>query len=183
MNLIAMSLGFLALALLGAAGYLLMAGPEKLSGLARQAELENLLVSIPDPEARREVARAATLRGASLEAAHDRWLGGEREALRPLWDLVALRTRAAWVALPFLGTTVLAGVGLGLIRRERARAEFAYSSTTWSYLGKVLFALSTAGYLLTAVVPVGVPFWALYVSIATAALGGGLYFAHIPPKI
>lgn len=182
MHLAFMTLSFLVFSILGAGGYLLLAGPDALAVHATWESQGDVLMSIPDSRTRGELAHTMGIRGATLEASHGHWLGRHRESLRPLWGLLVLRTSAAWTALPLLATALACGVGLGLVRRERARAEFAYCSVTWSYLGKVLFSLSIAGYITTALAPVGLPVWMLYVFIVTAASGGGLYFAHIPPK-
>jgi hypothetical protein len=177
-----MTLSFLVLAILGAGGYLLLAGPETLVVHATWESVGDHIASVPESPTRRELAQLVGTEGAALEASHGHWLGRHRESLRPLWGLLVLRTSAAWTALPILGTALGCGVCLGLIRRERARAQFAYCSVTWNYLGKVLFALSVAGYVITAFAPVGLPVWMLYVFMVTAASGGGLYCAHIPPK-
>lgn len=182
MQLAFMTLSFLVLSFLGTGSYLLLAGPDVLEAHATWESLDTQLASFHHPVTRRELVRRVGTRGAALEASHGHWLGRRRESLRPLWGLLVLRTTAALAALPIFGTAVICGIGLGLVRRERARAEFAYCSVTWSYLGKVLFALSIAGFATTALAPVGLPLWMLYVFIATAPVGAGFYAAHIPPK-
>lgn len=182
MQLAFMTVGFLVLSVLAAGGYVVLAGPDALAARVTWESLDDLLSSVPDPSARRELARSVGARAVALEATHGGWLGRRRESLRPLWGLLALRAQAGWTALPILGSCTLCGIGLGLVRRERARADFAYCSVTWSYLGKVLFALSIAGYAATALGPVGLPVWMLYVFSASAAIGGGFYATHIPPR-
>ena len=182
MQLAFMTLSFLVLSLLGAGGYLLLAGPDVLEAHATWESVDGHLASIPGPVSRRKLAHTVGTQGAALEASHGHWLGRRRESLRPLWGLLVLRTSAGCTALPFFATAVTCGIGLGLVRRERARAEFAYCSVTWSYLGKVLFAFSVAGFTTTALAPVGPPIWMLYVFTLTASVGAGFYTAHIPPK-
>jgi hypothetical protein len=146
-------------------------------------EAQRILSTVPSAPQREIIARDISLRADRLEAAHGSWLGQKRESLRPLWEVAVLRATAAVSFIPsglaMLGTAFV----VGLSRRERAKLTFAYCSTTWSYVGKHAVALALAGYIITALCPIGLPIWMLYLFATLAALGTGLYVAHLPPKI
>ncbi|HEV3026062.1 MAG TPA: hypothetical protein VG457_00735 [Planctomycetota bacterium] len=142
-----------------------------------------VLSTVPSQPWREAISADISLRATRLEASHGSWLGRKREALRPLWGVAVLRATVALGFLPPAFAMVGTALAVGLSRRERAKLTFAYCSTTWSYVGKHAVAYAIAGYIITAFCPIGFPVWMLYVFAFVAALGAGLYVAHLPPKI
>lgn len=182
MRILAVSLSLVLFGALLAIAYVLLVDPAPRSP-GRLGDLEALLSTVPDAPKRATLSREVSVRADRLEAVHGSWLGQKREALRPLWGVAVLRARAAVSFIP--PALALAGTAflLGLSRRERAKLTFAYCSSTWSYVGKHAVAFAIAGYVFTALCPLGWPVWTLYLWAGLAALGTGLYVAHLPPKI
>lgn len=182
MRILAISLSFILMGTFLAVGYVLLFDIE-----ARHAEgpvaVDQILLTVPSGRQRVLISRDVSVRAMRLEAHHGSWLGRKREALRPLWDVAVLRvTTAKGFLLPAFAMVGTA-LAVGLSRRERAKLTFAYCSTTWSYVGKHAVALAIGGYVFTAFCPLGIPVWMLYGFATLAALGTGLYVAHLPPKI
>jgi len=182
MRILAVSLSFILLGTFLAIGYVLFAevDPRKPE---RADDLDQILSTVPSDPMRWRISQDITFQADRLEAAHGSWLGRKRSALRPLWGLAVLRATAAVAFLPSSLAMMGTAFALGLSRRERAKLTFAYCSSTWSYVGKHAVALAIAGYIFTALCPIGLPVWTLYLFATMAALGGGLYVAHLPPKI
>jgi hypothetical protein len=182
MRILAVSLSFILLGIFIAIGYVLLFDVEARKSDGPDA-VDRILLTVPSGPHRALISRDVSVRAKRIEAQHGSWLGRKRQALRPLWDVAVLRaTAAAGFLLPafaMIGTAL----AVGLSRRERAKLTFAYCSTTWSYVGKHGLALAIAGYVFTAFCPIGFPVWLLYAFAVMAALGTGLYVAHLPPKI
>lgn len=182
MRILAVSLSLILLGAFLAIAYVLLVepSPRDTGGLG---DVDGILSTVPDAPRRESISRDVWMRADRLEAAHGSWLGRKREALRPLWTVAVLRSSAAVSFIPpslaMMGTAFV----LGLSRRERAKLTFAYCSSTWSYVGKHAIAFAIAGYIVTALCPIGLPVWTLYLWAGLAALGTGLYVAHLPPKI
>lgn len=182
MRILAVSSSLVLLGAFLAIAYVLLVEPGPPSR-GHTSDLEVLLSTVPSIDRRNTIARSVRPLAVELEAAHGSWLGRKREALRPLWDLAVLRVTAAMAFLPSGLAMMGTALAVGLSRRERAKLTFAYCSTTWSYLGKHAVAFALGGYIVAACCPIGLPLWTLYAFATMAALGAGLYAAHLPPKI
>lgn len=182
MRILAVSLSFILLGSFGAVGYGLFFDVARLAPGCPD-EVARILSTIPSVPKRTLISQDVSSRADRLEAAHGTWLGQKRDALRPLWAVALLRANAAVAFLPSSLAMMGTGLVIGLSRRERAKLTFAYCSTTWSYIGKHAVAVAIAGYIFSAFCPIGLPLWTLYLFSTAAALGTGLYVAHLPPKI
>jgi hypothetical protein len=181
-NFLVLVLSLLALGILLAAGGMILSGQIP-DDVARGEAFESVVRSIPDPASRPPFRAQAHESGRRLEAVFGRYFGRDAGALGPLVHLSALRAQVAGRWLPVAGPFLFTAFALGLGTRERKRVQMSYSSATLSYLGKFVFALSTAAFLLTGFLPADVPVGFLYASTATGGAGLYLYVSQIPPKI
>jgi hypothetical protein len=182
MRILAVSLSFILLGAFLAVGYVLFFEVDPRDS-ERPRIVERILSTVPSELKRETISQDITLRAVRLEAVHGSWLGRKRDSLRPLWGVAVLRATAAGSFIPSSLAMIGTALVVGLSRRERAKLTFAYCSTTWSYVGKHAIAVAIAGYIFTAFCPIGFPLWMLYLFATVAALGTGLYVAHLPPKI
>ena len=163
----------------GACTYVFFSGPEVIGRHSAHA----FLVAIPDASLRADLARSSGIRALELDAAYGSWLGRRREEFLFFWQASVLHATAAWNGLTLALTLLFTAASFGLLRRERSRTDFAYASTTFGALAKLLFGYSIVGYLLIAFIPVGLPIGFLYVFMLTGALGTFGFLSNVPPKI
>lgn len=163
-------------------GYVLIVAPAQAHARITR-DLTELLGLIPDGDARTALAARASRAEAYADRLSARLPGPPRRDLRPLIAAMYVRCSLAVAALPVALGMLLLGITAGLLRRHRLREEYGFASLTFSYVGKMIVALSVALYVFTALSPLGPPLWAVYATALSATAGATLFVGNLPPKI
>lgn len=157
------------------------------SGSAFHAAVErdanSLLLTIPDRISRASLASKSETAANSIHLSLIRLASVSRHDPRRALRASYLRAYMGLAILPIAGTAALLGMLAGLLRRRFLMESLGYHSSTFSYLGKVLFAGAAMGYIFTSLSPLAPPLWTLYGFSLTAAIGVALYFRNLPPRL
>ena len=152
---------------------------------AIERDTEELLASLSDPRARRDLLAEARGRSTFMGDFLARYpiLNRITFTWKPALVSSMVRASLAFATLPLLGATLLVGIAAGLLKRHHLREAAGYHSSTFSYAGKVFLAFTLAGYVWTGLAPIGPPIWCLYLFSIGGAGGLTAYFGNLPPRL
>jgi hypothetical protein len=109
--------------------------------------------------------------------------GGSSPVIRAAFAVSALHSFILGRVLPLSLLLLTAGVGSGLILRERMRDAEGYASPSAAGIARVLVGAGTLTQGLYALSPIGLSSSWLYVAGVTCSLGAALYAANLPLRL